>query len=287
MDWFRHDLAAHDDRKIRLILKKGGLAALGAFWWITEMLYAAEGHLTDAEVSQELEIMDGTELREILLDSGLFILDESGMWSSNRILDEIRFEAERKEHFRTIGQAGGKRTSSVRQAYGKRMPSVRQAPIPMTNDHKDYNVSRDFQGEDLNINNKSQSDQTDIVCPEPEKSGSRPSEKPQIVGTFLLNDKSEFEVTQDMLNQWKELYPGVNVEQELRNIKGWCIANPNNRKTRNGAMRFVTSWLAREQNSAKRIPQHNYDTIRGTNIQMSLVADGTRPDYQEPEVKFE
>lgn len=34
-------------------------------------------------------------------------------------------------------------------------------------------------------------------------------------------------------------------------MKGWLIANPNNRKTPTGMLRFINGWLAREQNKAK------------------------------------
>ena len=49
------------------------------------------------------------------------------------------------------------------------------------------------------------------------------------------------------VNGWMELYPAVDVMQELRNMKGWCQDNPRKRKTKKGIRRFVGSWLAREQ----------------------------------------
>lgn len=65
--------------------------------------------------------------------------------------------------------------------------------------------------------------------------------------TLTLNDKTEYGVTQKMVDEYKELYPAVNVMQELREMKGWCNANPSKRKTRRGINRFINSWLAREQ----------------------------------------
>lgn len=66
--------------------------------------------------------------------------------------------------------------------------------------------------------------------------------------TLTLNDKSEFPITESQLAEWQELYPAVDIRQELRNMRGWCNSNPTKRKTRKGILRFVTSWLAREQN---------------------------------------
>ena len=65
--------------------------------------------------------------------------------------------------------------------------------------------------------------------------------------SIILNDKSYFEVTNENLIKWTELYPAVDVMQELRKMAGWCDANPTKRKTRRGIMAFISSWLSREQ----------------------------------------
>ena len=69
---------------------------------------------------------------------------------------------------------------------------------------------------------------------------------------IILNDKTYFDVTQPMIDEYRELYPAVDVEQEIRNMVGWCESNPANRKTRGGVKRFITSWLIRSQNKAPR-----------------------------------
>ena len=69
-----------------------------------------------------------------------------------------------------------------------------------------------------------------------------------------LNDKTEYLVTDEDLDEWQSLYPAVDVMQELRNMRGWLLSNPSKRKTRNGVKRFVNSWLAREQNKGGSAP---------------------------------
>lgn len=61
-----------------------------------------------------------------------------------------------------------------------------------------------------------------------------------------LNDGSQFEITAEHLREFSGLYPAISVEQSLRDMRGWCIGNPKNRKTRAGILRFVTTWLSRE-----------------------------------------
>lgn len=71
---------------------------------------------------------------------------------------------------------------------------------------------------------------------------------PPPVIALPLNDKTDYEVSEQELGEWSELYPAVDVMQELRSMKGWLNSNPTKRKTRSGIKRFINSWLAREQN---------------------------------------
>lgn len=70
----------------------------------------------------------------------------------------------------------------------------------------------------------------------------------EIFISIPLNDKSYHKITNDEKDHYKELYPAVNVEQELRSMCGWCEANPTHRKTKNGIRRFINSWLNKAQN---------------------------------------
>lgn len=69
----------------------------------------------------------------------------------------------------------------------------------------------------------------------------------QSVITLTLNDKSEFPIYQENIEEWSILYPAVDILQELRKMKGWCDANAQRRKTKNGILRFIVAWLAKEQ----------------------------------------
>lgn len=72
-----------------------------------------------------------------------------------------------------------------------------------------------------------------------------PDQQPFI--SLLLNDKSEYPVFQEQVDSWSELYPAVDVPQELRKMRGWCDANPSKRKTKRGILRFINNWLSGEQ----------------------------------------
>lgn len=83
---------------------------------------------------------------------------------------------------------------------------------------------------------------------EPPADNSEEPSTDNTVITLLLNDNSEYPISESTVKEFEELYPAVDIMQELRNMKGWLKNNPKRRKTKSGIMRFVNSWLAKEQN---------------------------------------
>lgn len=72
-----------------------------------------------------------------------------------------------------------------------------------------------------------------------------PGRSPAI--SLPLNDGNDYPVYHEQIEKWVKLYPSVDVMQELRKMAGWLDSNPSRRKTKNGIKRFITGWLAREQ----------------------------------------
>lgn len=76
------------------------------------------------------------------------------------------------------------------------------------------------------------------------------SDSPPAVVSVPLVDKTEYGVTQAEVDEWSLAYPGVNVLQQLREMRVWSLANTAQRKTRRGFNAFVVRWLAKEQDKA-------------------------------------
>lgn len=74
-----------------------------------------------------------------------------------------------------------------------------------------------------------------------------PQSDSQLVISLKLIDKTDFNVTQDMLRDWQETFPAVDVMQELREMRNWCNVNAQKRKTRNGIAKFISTWLGKQQ----------------------------------------
>lgn len=84
------------------------------------------------------------------------------------------------------------------------------------------------------------------ICAEPESASTPP------VISLPLNDGTFYDVSENDRAKWSQLYPNVDVPQQLRGMLGWCDANPAKLKTRAGIKRFINSWLAKEQNRGGR-----------------------------------
>ena len=62
-------------------------------------------------------------------------------------------------------------------------------------------------------------------------------------------------VTESKVAFYRENFPAVNVEQELRKMVAWCDANPDRRKTKRGIAAFIANWLSKAQDGAGKFPQ--------------------------------
>lgn len=73
-----------------------------------------------------------------------------------------------------------------------------------------------------------------------------------------LNDGTEYGVCQGDLDEWRELFPAVDVLQQLRSYRAWSLAKPKKRKTRRGIKASITSWLADKQDRGTRRETNSY-----------------------------
>ena len=81
----------------------------------------------------------------------------------------------------------------------------------------------------------------------PKEGGGEPQTASPPVVSILLNDGTEYPVSQEQCQEWAGVYPAVDVIQQLREMREWCLNNPAKRKTAKGVRSFITRWLAEEQ----------------------------------------
>lgn len=66
-----------------------------------------------------------------------------------------------------------------------------------------------------------------------------------------LVDQTDFGITEKHIAEWSESFPAVDVMQQLRSMRQWCLANPTRRKTKRGVSAFIVSWLTKEQDKGR------------------------------------
>lgn len=84
-EYFSHDYNARNDKKLVALFMKHGLAGVGAFWCLVEMLYESNGVILRSEcdrIAFELRITNEF-LNSILCDFDLFICDENAFYSES------------------------------------------------------------------------------------------------------------------------------------------------------------------------------------------------------------
>lgn len=74
-----------------------------------------------------------------------------------------------------------------------------------------------------------------------------------VIVSLPLVDGTEYPITAKTIDDFAAAYPAINVTQQCREMRAWCIANKANRKTTRGVLRFVNGWLAKEQDRAPRV----------------------------------
>ena len=159
------------------------------------------------------------------------------------------------------GSRGGKQSESKPDANGKQTESKPQAKRKQTGSKPEANGKQ-------TASEKEREKETEKEV-EIENECYLGAEPPAVI-SWPLNDGTEYPIPDTMAEEWRGLYPAVDIDQELRNMRGWLIGNPANRKTARGILRFVTSWLAREQDKrhGKSLPRntgytHGADRLAG------------------------
>ena len=166
------------------------------------------------------------------IPSGLSPIADTVFTLVKPTLDASRRKAE-------AGNCGGKTKATAKQTASKTQANVKQ-----TVSEKEKEKEREKEGEiEIEKENECSISSSSDLRGAPGMPGASP---PTI--SLPLNDGSSFEIFQSDIDVRSNLYPAVDVMQQLRNMAGWIDGNPSKRKTRSGIKRFVNSWLAKEQN---------------------------------------
>lgn len=137
------------------------------------------------------------------------------------------------------GEMVGSEGASAARVREHRKNKMLQCNTSVTDCNEMVTERREEIEKDIEIDN--------TICSELESS------KPEnnvFISLPLVTGSGSFDVTFDYLDSLRNLYPGIDIEQEFRKMFGWLDSNPRNRKTPKGIKRFITGWLSRAQDKA-------------------------------------
>lgn len=102
------------------------------------------------------------------------------------------------------------------------------------------------------IRNIRSKEDINTTCPEQTSFASEPV---MDLPPLILKDGSRFHISQNHFNEFMNAYPGVDVRDQILKMSQWLKTNPTKRKTKNGIMRFINSWIARAEREDTRQSQ--------------------------------
>lgn len=108
--YFSHDYNARNDRLMIKLLMKKGVAGIGIYWCIVEMLYEEGGYLSRAEYERiSFELRDDVDSIKFIIEcSELFQYDDEKFWSES-VLRRLNLRIEKSEKARKSVQSRWKK----------------------------------------------------------------------------------------------------------------------------------------------------------------------------------
>ena len=238
---------------LRSLRNEGKLMVSDVIPYNPTMLSTLTGHPV-AIVEKALYYMENLGLIERLDNGAVYMLN------IQNYIGRSSSEADRKRAYRDRIELEKSELKNGLPKHKKEVPQLGQMSGQMSgqNSTKDADkIPPEYR--DKSIENRDIKVSNDTFCSEPCEKGSEPKVKKEKmaepeapVEKLLLNDGTTWRPTVSLYEEYKRLYPAVDVDQEFRNMCGWCNSNATKRKTRGGIKRFVTNWLSKEQNRGAR-----------------------------------
>nr|DAF05194.1 MAG TPA: replisome organizer [Caudoviricetes sp.] len=123
------------------------------------------------------------------------------------------------------------------------------------------------------IRNIRSKEDINTTCPEQTSFASEPV---MDLPPLILKDGSRFHISQNHFNEFVNAYPGVDVRDQIMKMSQWLKTNQTKRKTKNGIMRFINSWIARSERETINASQSSAKISMPDYIRQQ--EDGTLPE---------
>ena len=246
VDYWPFDVGLFQDRKFRLIRSEFGIKGAYIALELINMAYSENGYYAKfgeedcllmsegvgggCEASFIMEVVRGC-CRRSLFDEGIY--NAFGVLTSHGIQQRyLRIIGKNRADVRFIKEYFLLDISNERD-----VPANVRNKVTLLSNFPTENPSKPTE----NSQSKVKESKVKEYAQSADESASAPAYR------LILHDGSYYPISKEDISKWAALYPAVDIEQEIRKMIGWSEANPQNRKTKRGALAFINRWLAREQ----------------------------------------
>lgn len=237
-----------DDERFDVLIDAQGWSGFGVFFYICTKAYATNGYYYEwrektsaAAIAKRMSggIKSDTvkQVVQLCLQIGLF---DNGLFDRERILTNKMMQ----ERYMYAIEKRSKRGRTINKDYWLLKEDETKAYIIVP--ENEHNLSE-------NGNNLAEND----IKKSKVKESKEKEKKSDVFISLLLNEESTYQVTFSQLNNFKNIYTLIDVENELVKMSKYFELHPDSRKTLDDIENYINRWLLKRSDEVDSIRKNN------------------------------
>lgn len=237
-----------DDERFDVLIDAQGWSGFGVFFYICTKAYATNGYYYEwrektsaAAIAKRMSggIKSDTvkQVVQLCLQIGLF---DNGLFDRERILTNKMMQ----ERYMYAIEKRSKRGRTINKDYWLLKEDETKAYIIVP--ENEHNLSE-------NRNNLAEND----IKKSKVKESKEKEKKSDVFISLLLKEESTYQVTFSQLNNFKNIYTLIDVENELVKMSKYFELHPDSRKTLDDIENYINRWLLKRSDEVDSIRKNN------------------------------
>lgn len=237
-----------DDERFDVLIDAQGWSGFGVFFYICTKAYATNGYYYEwrektsaAAIAKRMSggIKSDTvkQVVQLCLQIGLF---DNGLFDRERILTNKMMQ----ERYMYAIEKRSKRGRTINKDYWLLKEDATKAYIIVP--ENEHNLSE-------NGNNLAEND----IKKSKVKESKEKEKKSDVFISLLLKEESTYQVTFSQLNNFKNIYTLIDVENELVKMSKYFELHPDSRKTLDDIENYINRWLLKRSDEVDSIRKNN------------------------------
>lgn len=237
-----------DDERFDVLIDAQGWSGFGVFFYICTKAYATNGYYYEwrektsaAAIAKRMSggIKSDTvkQVVQLCLQIGLF---DNGLFDRERILTNKMMQ----ERYMYAIEKRSKRGRTINKDYWLLKEDETKAYIIVP--ENEHNLSE-------NGNNLAENDTKKSKV----KESKEKEKKTDVFISLLLKEESTYQVTFSQLNNFKNIYTLIDVENELVKMSKYFELHPDNRKSLDDIKSYIDRWLLKRSDEVDGIRKNN------------------------------